>query len=91
MTSALRGTKTGRRNYISACVACQRATFRSLGPQNDVKIILCSIAAWRDYHSPVVHYDNTDVYTCLREVARFTLSSLANVQYAYELVGRDLN
>lgn len=38
-----------------------------------------------------VHYDNIDVYTCLREKARFTLCNLANVQYAYELVGRDLN
>lgn len=40
---------------------------------------------------PVVHYDNIDVYTCLSEKARFTLGNLANVQYAYELVGRDLN
>lgn len=40
---------------------------------------------------PVAHYDNIDVYTCLSEKARFTLCNLANVQYAYELVGRDLN
>lgn len=58
--------------------------------QNHVQIILCSIAEWLDYHM-LVHYDNIDVYTCLCEEARFTLCNLANVQYAYELVGRDLN
>lgn len=39
----------------------------------------------------LVHYGNIGVYTCLYEKVRFALCNLANVQYAYELVGRDLN
>lgn len=47
---------------------------------------------WRGYHIyRWTHYDNEDVYTCLCEPLTFALRNLANVQYAYELVGRDLN
>lgn len=65
-----------------------------LGPQAskwcpNYFVLYCS-TTWLSYLL-VVHYDNSDVYTCLSEKARFTLSNLANVQYAYELVGRDLN
>lgn len=102
ITSALRGssvgTKTGCHNYVLACMACQWATLvvrgHSQGPQQASKrcpnyfLLYCSTPRLSYL---LVHYDNIDVYTCLCETAGFTLCNLANVQYAYELVGRDLN
>lgn len=79
-------------------MACQSATFVlegiPLGPSG-IKMmskLFCALLQHeRLSYLLVVHYDNIDVYTCLCEKARFTLCNLANVQYAYELVGRDLN
>lgn len=100
ITSAVRtsraGTKTGSRNYISPCAACEWASSSGGGVpqrhprlQNDGQIIFF---APRLSYLPPVRYDNSAVYTCLKwGGARFALSNLANVWYAYEAVGRDLN
>lgn len=85
-------------NYIAACAACQWPVFLPegdpLGPghQNDGQIILCSVASWHNYHIYCGRIMTTMLFTPVsKRKARFALSNLANVQYAYELAGRELN